>query len=471
MGRVTGTPDRLERDDAVERLRLLAGEERLGARSSQLLRLADDLEAEKDLDRWATLDLYAAFLQDDTVEERPRTSPRHWGGSILDLLPAVLIFVPITLTWFGLYKATSAYRRSRGDKDLAGKSFLEQWQTGFDGRLSGWFYFDRIALWTLLAIGFLIVVSLVQALHRRRSDRVDALERARLSRDLAGALTAADFHLSRFRMDDASRADHAAQRLEDAAAEVRRAGAVVNALQREAQDAMRETRNGMQRVEQLAESLLKADDAVRAAAEHIGKAADDLGGRLGELSSATASVCDAAVGLTRSSTADAERLRKAVAEAAAELRSAADADRDRLGDRIGTALDASGAAIRAALDDWRTEGAMYSHRHETTAEHLGLIVDSIEKLMARTAQALDGLPAAVKKLEDHSQRSVQDLEQSMSTALASMRAELDRLLAGLPLADDRTRAVTTEFAQLRQSVDRLRDQLGQVGGSRRRWFR
>ncbi|WP_346043833.1 hypothetical protein [Actinomadura chokoriensis] len=470
MGRATGSPDRLERDDAVERLRLLAAEERLRGRSSQLLRLADDLEAETDLDRWAAIDLYAAFLREDTVEERRQATTRRWGGSVLDLLPAVLIFVPITLTWFGLYKATSAYRHSRGDKALAGKSFLEQWQSGFDGRLSGAFYFDRIAQWTLLAICVLIAVSLAQALIRRRSDRADALERARLNRDLAGALTAADFHLSRFRTDDASRVDHAAQRLEDAATEARMAGAVANDLQRAAQDVMRQTRDGMQRVEQLAETLLKADDAMRAAAERVGKATDDVGRRLTELSSATTSVADAAADLTRSSTADAEQLRKAVAQAATELRSAADADRDRLGDRISTALDASGAAIRAALDDWRTEGAMYSHRHETTADHLGLIIDSFQKLMEETDKALRELPSVVTQFEGHSQRSVQQLERGMTTAITSMRAELDRLLAGLPLADDRTREVTTEFARLRQAVDGLRDQLARVGG-RRRWFR
>lgn len=469
MGRVAGPADRLERDEAVERLRRLAAEDRLRTRSAQLLRLADDLAAETDLDRWAAIDLYAAFLRDDTVEERLRAAPRRWTGAVLDLLPAVLIFVPILLTWLGLYKATSAYRHSRGDADLAGKSFLEQWQTGFGGRLGEGFYFDHIALLTLLAIGILIVISLGQALYRRRADRQEALERTRLTRELATALTAADFHLSRFRMDDASRVDHAAQRLEDAAAEARKAGAVANDLQREAQLAMQQTRDGMRRVEQLAEALRQTDDAVRAAAERVGNATDGVGGRLAELSSATKAVADAAAGLTKSATADAERLRKAVAQAAAELSSAADADRDRLGTRIAAALDASSASIRAALDDWRTEGAMYSHRHETTAEHLGVIVGSIEQLMERTARALAALPSAVKDFEDHSRRSVRDLEHGMTAAITGMKAELDRLLAGLPSADG-SEPVAAEFARLRRSVDALCDQIAQKGG-RRRWFR
>lgn len=164
-------------------------------------------------------------------------------------------------------------------------------------------------------------------MFRRRADRSDARERARLSRELAAALTAADFHLSRFRMDDASRVDHAAQRLEDAAGEARKAGAVANDLQREAQKVMQRTRAAMKRVEHLADALLKAEEAVRAAAERIGGAGEDVGRHLNEISSATTSVADA------------------------------DADRELLGDRICSALDTSGAAIRTALDEWGTQGA------------------------------------------------------------------------------------------------------------------
>lgn len=380
------------------------------------------------------MDLYAAFLQGDTLGERPRRPTRRRLGGALDLLPTVVIFLPIMLTWFGLFKATAAYRESRGDPALTGKSFLEQWQTGFNGRLGEPFYFDRIALWTLLAIGFLITVSLVQAVTRRSADRADEQERARLSRELASAIFAADFHLSLFRMDDASRVDHAARQLEDAADEARKAGAIAVDLQKQAHQSM-------EHAEKLAAALLKSDDTVRTAAERLADSAADIGKCL-------AQVAAAAADLSSSSTADSERLRKAVAEAAVELRSAADADRERLGDRIAAALDTSGSAIRTALDDWRTEGAMYSHRHETTADHLGLIVGRVEELMDRTSRALDTVATAVKAVEDQS----------------------ERLLAGLPLAEDLTRALNEEFAGLREAVDRLQDGLGRVGG-RRRWFR
>ncbi|OLT30874.1 hypothetical protein BJF79_37965 [Actinomadura sp. CNU-125] len=206
VGRAAGPSDRLERADAARRLAALAAEPRMSPRAGQLGRLAADLDGETDLERWAAIDLYAAFLRDDTVAEPDEPGrARGAAGAVRDLAPSVLIFMPIMLTWLGLFKATSAYRHSRGDADLAGMSFLEQWQTGFDGRLGGLFYFDRIALGTLLLICLLITVTVAETATRRRSERAAERERARLTRELAAALTAADFHLGRFRLDDASR--------------------------------------------------------------------------------------------------------------------------------------------------------------------------------------------------------------------------------------------------------------------------
>ncbi|GGV07769.1 hypothetical protein GCM10010182_28630 [Actinomadura cremea] len=481
VGRTAGPSDRLGRDEAARRLAALAAERRMRPRADQLRRLAEDLENENDLERWAAVDLYAAFLRDDTVAEPDDPGgPRGAAGALRDLAPSVLIFMPIMLTWLGLFKATSAYRHSRGDADLAGMSFLEQWQTGFDGRLGGWFYFDRIALGTLLLICVLITVTVAETVARRRSERADARERARLTRELAGALTAADFHLAQYRTDDASRVEEAARRLEDAAEEARRAGAAAAELQRETNEAVARARTGMDRVERLAEALLAGDEAVRDATGRIGAAAAAVGSRIDALSSATGSVAGAAAELTRASADGAELLGRAVEDAAERLRTAAAEDRAGLGDRIAEALDSGGAAIRAALDDWRTDGAIYSHRHEMTADHLGAVVGSVEDLLLRmdgsvrelmdgTTASLGRLPGAVDALDAHARRSVEELRTTLTAATGEIRAELDRLLAGVPEADGRTAQVTAELTRLRTSVDALRDQL--AAGGRRRWFR
>ncbi|MBE1537599.1 coiled-coil domain-containing protein [Actinomadura algeriensis] len=481
VGRAAGQSDLFGSAEAAERLAALAAEPRMSPRADQLRGLAGALESGTGLERWAVIDLYAAFLRDDTVAEPDDPGgARGTAAAVRDLAPSVLIFMPIMLTWLGLFKATSAYRRSRGDADLAGMSFLEQWQTGFDGRLGGWFYFDRIALGTLLLICLLITVTVAEMAARRRSERAGARERTRLTRELAAALTAADLHLGRYRVDDASRVEEAARRLEDAAEEARRAGESAAELQRETNEAVARARAGFDRLERLAEALLAGDEAVRDATGKIGAAAAAVGGRVDALASATVSVAGAAAELTRASADGAELLGKAVEDAADRLRTAAAQDRAGLGDRIAEALDSGSTAIRAALDDWRTDGAIYSHRHEMTADHLGAVVGSVEELLLRmdgsirelmdgTTASLGRLPGAVDALDEHARLSVAELQRTLTAATGEIRAELDRLLTGLPEADGRTAQVTAELARLRASMDALRDRL--ADGGRRRWFR
>lgn len=583
---------------AVARLRALAGEDRLSARAAQLRRLADDLDAGNDLERWAEIDLYAAFLRDDTVQDRARPHDRPgWPGSVLEILPSVLIFLPIVVTWFGLYHATLAYRQSRGDPALANKSFLEQWQSGFAGRLPGWLYFDRIALWTLAGVGVLVVVSVAREVVRRRADRraereraADARDGAALMRELAAALTDADFELSRFRMNDASRIDDASRRLGDVAERGSAAAEAARAMLADAGEAMTRTREVLDRVEVLAGALLHSEDAVRAAAGRVGEATDGVGARLEEIAAATVRLDDEVAGLTRTVTADSERLRTSIEQivtaAAQEMRGTAEANGRELGASVAKALDAAGTAIRQALDefgeatggigtrleeiaaatalvgegagglsrsaaadserlrtsteqlltaavqemrstvdasgrelsasvakaldaavarigealdDWRTEGAIYSHRHETTAELLDRVMGSVERSLGGVEQSIGRFPAAVeqlgrhseeaaRRLDGHSGQAAQRLEVGVTAASAQLttsldaasdrlRGHLDDFLAGLPRDASQTHQMAAELAGLRASMDQLSAQLARTPGVRRSrfdprgWFR
>ncbi|HEX6470636.1 MAG TPA: hypothetical protein VF069_16170 [Streptosporangiaceae bacterium] len=464
-----------DQNDVAARLRALADEERLSGRSAQLRRLADDLANESGLERWAEIDLYAAFLRDDTIEARARPPLRRAIGTALDLLPAILIFLPIVVTWIGLYNATLAYRQSRGDPNLVGKSFLEQWQTGFDHRLSERLYFDRIALWTLFGIGLLVAVSLAQALLRRRADRLDAMEHATLTRRLATALTDADFQLSRYRLNDASRLELGSRQLVEAADRVSRAGEVAQEIQREARDGLREVRESLDRVRELADALLTGEQSVRAAGERLGDAVTGIGTRLDEVSAASGSVATAAADLSRSVSADSAGLRQAVEQAVTssteKMRTAVGESQRDAAARLAGALDGSATSISRALDEWRQEGAMYSHRHETAADHLGQVVGSIERLMDRVARSLDRLPAVVDRFEARSAETAQRMEQNTTEAAERLVADLtkatdrlkkhlDRLVAGLPDADPGTQRVVTQMAALEAALDRLRERLG-----------
>ncbi|MEU0521669.1 hypothetical protein [Streptosporangium sp. NPDC006007] len=468
----TGPPDPCGRGIAVDNLRSLAQEDRLRCRAAQLAKLANDLEARNNLERWAEVDVYAAFIRDDTVEPRRRSAL----GGVLDLAPSVLIFLPIVTTWIGLFAATDAYRRSRGDQALRAMSFLEQWQTGFHGRLDGALYFDRIALWTLLAVGLLVSVSLAQALSRRRTEHADEQERRQLLGKLATALTAADFQLSEFRMNDASRLNTGAEGLLKATVEVQKAGDAAKLTQIEAHEGLKEVRTSLNRVKELAEAMLQSEDSVRSAAERMGDAATGIGAKLDEISAVTGAVATAAADLSRSTSADSDKLRdsvqQVVADSAKEIRAAVTESRRDLSTSISGALDTTGTGIRRALDDWRTEGAIYSHRHETTADHLGLIMGSIEQLMDRLAKSVDWLPTSVERLERNVDGASTRLEQVLTETSERLKRQIDRLLVGLPAADSRTDRVVVELTALRGSIDQLRGQLGSLSVERptRRWW-
>ncbi|MBO3745899.1 hypothetical protein J5X84_07440 [Streptosporangiaceae bacterium NEAU-GS5] len=481
----TGLPDPCGIDIASQELQSLADFEQFEHRKTQLRKLATDLKSRNNLARWAKVDLFAAFLNDHAITPRRRSR----RGFTLDLLPSLLIFFPIVITWIGLFAATSAYRQSFGDKALEGMSFLQQWQTGFHGRLSEMLSFDRIALWTLCAVGVLVFFSTVQAVTGRRFEQNEKETRERLLGRLSAALTAADFQLAEFRTDDSTQLVSGAETLRGAANEVRKAAEAANITQQEARESLGTVQQALERVESLAEATLRSEDSVRAAAQLMGDATAGVGVKLGEISVATGAVAAAAADMTRSVSADSGKLRESVRDSVVDSANAirgAVVDSQR---EIGHALNGAGTGIRQALDDWRTEGAIYSHRHETTTDHLGLIVGSIEQLMDRTAKSLDLLPATVARFENHSEAAAQRLTQSAEGAFTRLEKSIaettdrlgrhyDRFLRGVPESDPRTEQTIQALLYVGQSIDLLRQQISGQRPARprrpwwnpRRWF-
>lgn len=421
--------DPWSRDATVAQLRELAAHERLRHRAAQLRRLADDLEAEHDLPRWAEVGLYDAFLRDDTVAP-PRKSALR---AFFDLMPGILIFLPIGITWFGLAVSTQAYRESRGDAALAGKSFLEQWQTGFNGRLAEGLYFDQIALWTLFAIGLLLTVSLAQAMVRWRTDRAAEQERVLLLGRLATALTAVDFRLSEFRMNDAAHLRLGAQELSQAAEQIREAADLARVSQAKANEGLEKVREGLDRLREVIDEARQDGTLMQDAVQRVGDVVADIGGELRGVTTAVGTVTTAAQELTRSATASGDQLRDAVqrffTDATARLQDSVVKSREELSADIGR----TGDAIREALDAWRMNGAIYTHRNEVAADQLGIIVSSLEELL----RAVERLPESVDRMNRQSTVTAQRLEQIVTEAVERLRRELDRFMAGLP----RTRSV------------------------------
>ncbi|WP_066364450.1 hypothetical protein [Herbidospora mongoliensis] len=405
--------------DTIGELRDLARNPRLARRRDQLTQLADDLDTGTDLRRWAGVGLFSAFLRDDTVTPAPRST----AGAVFDLLPGVLIFFPIGITWWGLKDATAAYRESRGDVSLAGKSFLEQWQTGFNGRLSATWHFDRIALYTLIALGVLLTISVVQALFRWRRDRKAAVEQSELLSRLAAALTTVELRLADYRVTDQSRLATGVEGLIEASKDVQATVDAVRVMQIEAHETLLAARRS---IETLREGTVRVEEAAR----QVGVGADDL--------AAAADV---------------------VAASSSELARSVSAGERALTTSVGGSLDRAGEAISTALTEWRTEGALYSHHNERSSDQLGIVAAVLQSLQS----SLDRIPDSVHRLDGQSAATAHRLEQVVAEAVGALRAEIARNAAGQPGLDVRVATMVAELTALRASVDVLASRLD------RRW--
>jgi hypothetical protein len=450
----------------------LLKEPRLAGRKDQLKELADALKSGAGLDKWAEIDLYAAFLRDETIGPaipagggRGRLL-RAWDR-VLDDGPTVLIFLPIAVTWAGLLFATRAYRESRNDPALANKSFLERWQSGFGGRLAGWLSFDRVALYTLLAIGLLVVMSLWQLTNRRRTDQRDEAERAELLRRLAEALTAAQLELAPVRLaapgQAAAELGRVAGELAGTVTHIRRVGEVAERAQREALAGLAVVGDAVGKVEQ-------GTIAIQAVAVQVGQAAQQVGDRLADVGKATTTIADAAAEFARQADLSSDRLRKGVhdtIDGLADRIQQATAESQRkitvaVGDSSATiakALDTGADQVRTALVEVRTTGAAYTHRVESAVDVLGQVTeavaampDSVQELSRQLGQATTDLPPVLTGLGDR----------------------LVAATANLPGGDqDQTRQLRLMITELKTSLDELRaavEALGQSVSPRSRWW-
>ncbi|MCD0447618.1 hypothetical protein LO762_00175 [Actinocorallia sp. API 0066] len=462
----------------VAELRALAAEPRLAARADRLRALADDLETDTDLGRWARVDLVGHFVRPESVANPVRSRRRERGGMALDLAPAVLIFLPIFFTWTGLFAATRAYRLSRGEPSLEGMSFLEQWQTGFAGGLSPLLSFDRIALLTLAGVLLLVGVTVAQSVVQRRVEHGAAREKAELLRRLAVALTDADIHLAVHRMDTAARLDTVADALREAARRLAEAGRGSRRLHQGAVEAAAGISKALDRAEGLTDALTAVSDAnVRALTDAAGDLSRALAGASDAAVRALADASDTAARalaeasgeLARTVTGASDAAVRTVAKAsdgiggaAERVAVAADAlgrsGRD-VGDGIGRSLAETGTHIRAALDDWRQEGTIYAHRHEVGTEHLVALVSALEVALERARHAMDAMPRSLDRLEHQYAR----FDTTMTATADRIETRLDAFAKSLP--DGGSGAVDP----LLRELERVRLAV-EAGGRRRRWF-
>ncbi|WP_146173953.1 hypothetical protein [Saccharothrix carnea] len=159
-------------------LRELAGSPAYRDLAPGLVRLADDL-GNGDTAPWRGVDLLAFFDAEAVVGQRRGVVA--WCARHVDVVRTVLLFLPLLVTWGGIYFAVQAYRELLGapraeQEVFADASFLQMWTRGFGDRT--WVTLDVVALLDFCAILAVVVFFVGGTLLQRRA--AEAEERDRL---------------------------------------------------------------------------------------------------------------------------------------------------------------------------------------------------------------------------------------------------------------------------------------------------
>jgi hypothetical protein len=436
MVSTTAVPSALDQAATAEGLRNLAARPRLAQVSPELIALADAVDPvlRKDVHNWAGVDLFSAFLREGTV------SPgRVWFGRILDIWVQVLFFVPIIVTWFGLYEATKAYRQAIKIKAFASESFLAGWQSGFHGNLSGAFSLDQVAIDVVLVIVVLVVSMIVQSVSH---SLVDEDEPAKLYQELARLLTAAQLALAPVRFSSPT---HIAEELHDASVEfaetataIREVGEIAKRTQADAATGLTTVTGALAEVKNLATT-------VQASAGNVDRASQAMEQRLAGVASTTAAIAAAesslvkeigqhSTNLSASTNGLSDSIKNALAGSQQQMTAAVESSSTK----IASALDAGADQIRSALAELSVAGAQYTHQVEQAADVLGLADDAVNKLpgsvaelqqrVAEVGDRIENLGKAITEAKDV-MPTVTDIPADLRAALSELRAAAASLQA------------------------------------------
>jgi hypothetical protein len=195
----------------AQSLKDLADRPALGTRKEELTALADALRDQDAgaLEPWSELDLLAAYARPESLRATRDQGTEHKAWSYAEAVLGALVFVPLMLTWYGLTRASSAYGALTGaDPKAAARPFLQLWQSGFEGHLTGAFTFGHVAMSATVAIAVLFTLVLVHGLRRSAvTRREEEAERTaeELMAVLVPALTRAQLVLNQQRLSSPQR--------------------------------------------------------------------------------------------------------------------------------------------------------------------------------------------------------------------------------------------------------------------------
>ncbi|MFI6400510.1 hypothetical protein ACIBED_20610 [Rhodococcus coprophilus] len=345
-------------------LRELAVDKRCAHQFGDLNKLADAFTS-GDTDKWAGVDLLAAFPESTTA----RTRKLGLTEMLLGAGAAALVFAPVAWTWFSLRAASQAYLDMTDAGIQPDDTFLGLWISGFGGYLGSSHRLVQMAVVSILLIVVAAVLVIAQRIVGHAADRKDEGEAAAFEARRISVLCAAQREIG---------GQHAA---DPAAIE-----AIVRSSIRKLSEAHDATKEGIDKLNATATSLGSATATMQAAA-------------------------DAA----NSSSAGAE-------QAAIALQLAADETQDR----ISKTLDAFSNGVQAQLTKAQSETdsaiTRSSKAIKSTIGDLVASVDLVEQSERAVAHSID----ALDRRSADGQRGLQDVVLELRTAVGDVERSLLR---------------------------------------------
>lgn len=376
-----------DRHGVAAHLTDLAEEPGLASRRDELTALADALRGigTSDLEPWTELDLIAAYARPESVHEalRPPPQPRYlaWVEAAL----GALVFVPLLLTWFGLTRASSAYDAlTDADPEQAERPFLQLWQTGFEGHLTGWFTFGHVVASATAVIACLLLLALLHGWGRAAADRAEEAARNdgdRLLARLLPVLTRAQLLLNEERFGSPARF----------AAELGKSATNLNRLTSKA---------------------VTTQERLEKASQQVGEAVRGAERRLASVDAAVAPLEQATEGVAKAVLASGDRMNGALGDVRAvngEIRDQLDRAGERVEDAV-TVLAASQRSFTTSTELAADVTGQTLARLGEVAEQTALAVTASQDTARLIAEQTDALHAMAQ--------SVGELAASVRTAPA-----------------------------------------------------
>lgn len=406
----------------------LAGHPRLVRHRAALHQLAEAVSTGTGLEVWAAGSLVAAYGGPDALGDGPVEGGGR--GRRLGLLPTVLVFVPLLITWFGLGAAAWANQRMSAAGGTSEDSFLTLWQQGFDGHLWPFLRFDMMAVWTVLALAALATTTML----RHRWEERDERERLVLSQRLSGALAQTEALAARAAATSPRRFT---EELQGAAEQLRTliGGAV------DVQEGARRT-------------VAQADGAT----DRTVTALTNLDSALGILRAGASEAREA----TRGASTAAGQVAQGAETLANEVASSVSALRESVGNAGRIAAERIGAAGASVADRFDAVAAAAELRESAVTDRA---VESMERIRDEVRDTMERAQTSLTESAQHLASTVRGLDRtltSLPTALEGSAAEgADRIgmaydMAVTALAASLRQEVREVSAELADRIDQLR---------------